>query len=80
MCTFCLNVNVRGLSVCVIICGLPCQFYASANSVTFHLRHQVTASLHAGIQLPVTRSASVKCAADGEEMGDLYKILQTSKA
>jgi hypothetical protein len=43
--------------------------------VTFHLRHQVTASLHAHIQLPVTRSAVIKCAEDGEEISDWYQIL-----
>jgi len=80
MCTLSLTVNIRELSVCVIICGLSCQFYASANTATFHLRHQVTASLHARIQLPVTRSASIKCAADGEEISDCCQILQTSKA
>jgi hypothetical protein len=80
MCTLSLAVNNRGLSVCVIICGLPCQFYASANTVTFRLRHQVIASLDAHIQLPVTRSAAITCAEDGEEISDLYQILQITKA
>ena len=75
-----LTVNIRRSTVCAIICGLACQFSASVNKVTFHLRHQVTVSLRAHIQFPVTRSASIKCAEDGEEINDLYQILQVSKA